>query len=308
MLPYDIFLIFWLLISICIAVWVWQDLADRSPSLRLMKPAWILICLYTGLFGLLAYELTCRRTKPSIASHRRFRVSSRRQAVASTVHIVVGAATGIILAASIAAIFSLPTIPEIILEYLFAFAFAIFFIQLTYHRPLYDSYSHAFRSIFAAEWISLNFTLAAMFPVLSLCFELLPQADHPTLLRFWFVMQLAAVAGFLAGFPMIYWLIEHKLKPTTLQHHKLHTSSDNCPTRVAPPHAPSIIPYAKQQDRPEQSPRINKPSLLAIHIRHYYARLVTSALLSCLLLAAGLTIALYLTPILPTIEFTFTSQ
>ncbi|QQE12976.1 DUF4396 domain-containing protein [Planctomycetota bacterium] len=284
--PGDLFLLFWLIISALISVWVYNDLPRRSPALRLMKPAWILICIYTGIFGLLVYELTCKSSKPLIEHSRRFRASNFRKASASTVHCVTGASTGIIIAATIASILGMPTWLEFILEYILSFAFAILLFHGLYHANTYNSYVRAINKTILSEWISLNFVLAAIFPVISVCFTVIPEADHPTLIRFWFVMQLSAIVGFLAGFPMIHWLVDHNLKPLLLY----------------PPKDRINHPYTRQKKSTTHS---HPPaSAIGSHCRiSHTPELLIAALISLFLLAAGLTIAIYLTPKLPMLDF-----
>ncbi|QDU34920.1 hypothetical protein KS4_29970 [Poriferisphaera corsica] len=287
--PGDLFLLFWLLISILIAVWVYQDLGKRSPTLNLMKPAWILICIYTGLFGLLIYELTCRSTKPLIPHSTRYSASSYRKASSSTVQSTAGAATGIIIAASLSSILNLPTMIEYLLEYLLAYIFAIFVFHGLYHANTYYSYPNAIKEIILPETISINFILAAIFPTNALCFQYIPMADHPTLIRFWFVMQLATIVGFGIAYPLIHWLILNNLKPCYII---IQPKRNAYPT---PKHMKPIKEIASNS-------KTNDPTPEAIYKSKIKTQLIIALLLSFLLLAAGFTLAIYITPILPHID------
>lgn len=116
----------------------------------------------------------------------------------STIHCVAGDASGIILAAVITATLGLPMWLDLIVEYLSGFAFGLFIFQsLFMQSTMGGTYIDNVRKSFVPEFISMNFMMAGMAPVMSfLMMSRDMRAMVPTELVFWGVMSLGVAAGY----------------------------------------------------------------------------------------------------------------
>ena len=177
-----------------------------------MKWGFVLVTLYTGAFGLLLYVLTDKEPRPG--THERFVRPLWKQGVGSTIHCVAGDATGIILAAVIVASLGLPMWLDLIVEYLAGFAFGLFIFQSLFMKEMMGgTYWENVRRSFFPEFISMNFMMAGMAPVMSfLMMGHDMRAMVPTELIFWGVMSLGVMAGFATAYPSNVWMVAQGIK------------------------------------------------------------------------------------------------
>ena len=84
-------LILWYALTAASLAFVIWDLFTNTPTLWVMKLAWILIILYTGPVGLILYLLACRQPMP--VTHDQFISAHWKQSVGSMMHCVAGAAS-----------------------------------------------------------------------------------------------------------------------------------------------------------------------------------------------------------------------
>ncbi len=123
----DIALLVWFAITAgCVAYVAW-DSFRHNPDLAVMKWGWVLITLYTGVFGAGLYVLSAKEPRPN--THEEFVRPLWKQGVGSTIHCVAGDATGIILAATVTALIGFPMGLDLAIEYAFGFAFGLFIFQ-----------------------------------------------------------------------------------------------------------------------------------------------------------------------------------
>jgi hypothetical protein len=134
--------------------------------------------------------------------------------VGSTIHCVAGDATGIILAAAVTAMLGLPMWLDLIIEYLSGFAFGWFIFQSLFMKSMLGgSYLDNVRRTFLPEFISMNFMMAGMAPVMTfLMMGRDMRAMEPGELLFWGVMSLSMIAGFVTAYPSNVWMVAHGLK------------------------------------------------------------------------------------------------
>ena len=92
-------LLLWYILTAGSLIFLIWDLSHNTPTMGVMKLAWVLIVLYTGAIGLFIYLLSCRQPMPG--THDQFINSHWKQSVGSLMHCVAGDATGIILAAAV---------------------------------------------------------------------------------------------------------------------------------------------------------------------------------------------------------------
>src|SRR6195256_5635153 len=225
--PIDYFLLVWFVVASLSALYVGIDQYRNNPEPVVMKWGFILVTLYMGPLGLLLYVLTDKEPRPG--EHEEFIRPLWKQGVGSTIHCVAGDATGIILAAAITAALGLPMWLDLIVEYLAGFAFGLFIFQSFFMKSMMGgTYWENVRKSFVPEFVSMNFMMAGMAPVMSfLMMGRDMRAMDQTELLFWGVMSLGVMAGFAVAYPANVWLVKNGLKhglmterkPDTHEHH-----------------------------------------------------------------------------------------
>jgi manganese oxidase len=210
--PVDYFLVAWFALAAASTVYVGWDQYRNNPEPVVMKSGFILVTLYMGPLGLLLYVLADKEPRPG--EHERFIQALWKQGVGSTIHCVAGDATGIILAAAMTAILGLPMWIDLIVEYATGFAFGLFIFQSLFMKSMMGgTYWDNIRKTFLPEFISMNFMMAGMAPVMSfLMMGRDMRAMEPTELLFWGVMSLGVIAGFTTAYPANVWMVAHGLK------------------------------------------------------------------------------------------------
>ena len=210
--PIDYFLAFWFAIAAASTLYVGFDQYRNNPEPVVMKWGFILVTLYMGPLGLLLYVLADKEPRPG--EHEAFTRPLWKQGVGSTIHCVAGDATGIILAAVITATLGLPMWLDLIVEYLAGFAFGLFIFQSLFMKSMMGgTYWENVRKSFLPEFVSMNFMMAGMAPVMSfLMMGRDMRAMEPTELLFGGVMSMGVTAGFTLAYPANVWLVARKLK------------------------------------------------------------------------------------------------
>lgn len=211
-LPVDYFLLVWFVLAAASTLYVAIDQYRSNPEPVVMKWGFILVTLYTGPIGLLLYVLADKEPHPG--EHEEFIKPLWKQGVGSTIHCVAGDATGIILAAVITAVLGLPMWLDLIVEYLTGFAFGLFIFQSLFMKTMMGgTYWENVRKSFLPEFISMNFMMAGMGPVMSfLMMGRDMRAMEPTQLIFWGVMSLGVMGGFATAYPWNVWMVIRKMK------------------------------------------------------------------------------------------------
>ncbi len=210
-LPVDYYLAAWFALTAACTLYVAIDGA-KNPEPSVMKWGFVLVTLYTGPFGLLLYVLTDKEPRPG--THEQFVRPLWKQGVGSTIHCVAGDATGIILAAVIVASLGLPMWLDLIVEYLAGFAFGLFIFQSLFMKEMMGgSYFENVRRSFFPEFISMNFMMAGMAPVMTfLMMGHDMRAMVPTELIFWGVMSIGVMTGFATAYPSNVWMVAQGIK------------------------------------------------------------------------------------------------
>src|SRR6266849_6275969 len=222
--PIDCFLVVWFALALASTAYVAWDQYRNNPEPVVMKCGFILVTLYMGPFGLLLYVMADKEPRPG--EHETFIAPLWKQGVGSTIHCVAGDATGIILAAAVTALLGLPMWIDLIVEYIAGFAFGLFIFQSLFMKSMMGgTYWQNVRKSFMPEFISMNFMMAGMAPVMSfLMMGRDMRAMEPTELLFWGVMSLGVIAGFTTAYPVNVWMVKGGLK------HGLMTERHGQPT------------------------------------------------------------------------------
>ncbi|PAQ09412.1 DUF4396 domain-containing protein [Mesorhizobium temperatum] len=210
--PVDYFLAVWFVLAALSTAYVAWDQFRNNPEPVVMKWGFILVTLYMGPLGLLIYVLADKEPRPG--EHEAFTKPLWKQGVGSTIHCVAGDATGIILAAAITAALGLPMWIDLIVEYVAGFAFGLFIFQSLFMKSMMGgTYWENVRKSFMPEFISMNFMMAGMAPVMSfLMMGSDMRAMEPTELLFWGVMSFGVIVGFITAYPANVWMVVRGLK------------------------------------------------------------------------------------------------
>jgi hypothetical protein len=246
----DTLLVVWFaLTGLSVAYVAWHAFT-LNPQLKLMKWGWVLVTLYGGPIMAALYVLSCQ--EPATRRHEDFVRPLWKQAFGSTIHCVAGDATGVIVAAAISSAIGLPMWLDVITEYVFGFAFGLFVFQALFLRDMFGgSYRRALRAAFIPEWLSMNAVMAGMIPTMVRLMSRDMAAMHATSLRFWGVMSLATLIGFVIAYPMNLWLVGVDLKhgmgtaralgqggyDATIEEKAAGSSADNHAEVMSPPAA-----------------------------------------------------------------------
>ncbi len=223
--PIDYGLVAWFVLAAASTAYVAYDQFENNPEPVVMKWGFILVTLYTGPLGLLLYVLADKEPRPG--EHEAFTKPLWKQGVGSTIHCVAGDATGIILAAAVTAALGLPMWLDLIIEYVAGFSFGLFIFQSLFMKSMMGgSYWENVRRSFMPEFISMNFMMAGMAPVMSfLMMGRDMRAMEPTQLLFWGVMSLGVMAGFATAYPSNVWMVAKALKHGLMTVRKAGTTS-----------------------------------------------------------------------------------
>ena len=201
----------WFVLTALSVAYVAWDAFNRNPELKIMKWGWLLVTLYGGPLFAVAYVLSCQ--KPAEMSHEDFVKPLWKQALGSSIHCMAGDATGVIAAAALSLTWGFPMWQDVIVEYVFGFAFGLLIFQALFMRDMAGgSYRGALRMSFIPEWLSMNAVMTGMIPTMVVLMSRDMASMHATSLRFWGVMQLATVVGFAVAYPVNLWLVGVRLK------------------------------------------------------------------------------------------------
>ena len=74
------------------------------------------------------------------------------------------------------------------------------------------SYPVALKRTFVPELLSMNLLMAGMVPTAMALRRRVDLAGDPAHARFWFVMSMALLVGFIVAYPMNWWLVANHLK------------------------------------------------------------------------------------------------
>ena len=208
----DVVLLVWFALTALSVIYVAHDAFTNNPEMKVMRFGWVLVTLYLGPLSLFLYVMSCQEPEPG--THEAFVNPLWKQGLGSTIHCVAGDATGIIVAAAVTAAFGLPMWIDLIIEYIAGFAFGLLIFQALFMRDtMGGSYRQAVRHSLYPEWVSMNFMMAAMFPVMvSLMMGRDMRAMQPGELVFWGAMSVAVGAGVLVAYPANLWLVAKGLK------------------------------------------------------------------------------------------------
>ncbi len=203
-------ILLWFLLAAAAVVFVAVDVRS-TPESPVLKWGFVLLTAYTGVIGAFLYVLGCREPLPGL--HERYVAVRWRQVLGSTMHCVAGDGVGILAGALISTSFGVQGPAEVALEYVLGFAFGWAIFQALFMRDMVGgSYRAALLSAFIPELLSMNLLMAGMVPTVMALRRNIPLSEDPTTARFWFVMSMGLLVGFVIAYPMNWWLVANHLK------------------------------------------------------------------------------------------------
>jgi len=218
-------ILLWYILTAAAVVFVAIDIRS-SPVSPVMRWAFVLFAAYTGPIGVFLYVLGCR--EPLTGTHAEYVRARWRQVLGSTMHCVAGDGVGILAGAVVGSVMSLDRPLEVALEYALGFGFGWTIFQSLFMRGMAGgSYGIALQRTFIPEFLSMNLVMAGMILVASLFWAVAGGKQGPLTPTFWFVMSMALLAGFVAAYPINWWLVSKNLK------HGMSTVDDHAPDQDA---------------------------------------------------------------------------
>jgi hypothetical protein len=190
--------------------------------------------------------------------------------------------------------FGLPNGIDLIFEYLSAFVVGLFVFQALMMKAMYGDYATAVRKTFFAETVSMNMVMAGMIPVMVILMHHLRYGDDPLHPLFWFIMGMATIAGGVTAYPINSWLVRNKLK-------------HGCMTLPEPGTPAPALGHKSMQGMPMPGMDMGGQDRTGMehasggegHAMHMGSLptprmvIIIAATFACLLLAAGITSALF---------------
>ncbi len=203
-------MLLWFILTALALLFVAVDIRS-TPESPVLKWGFLLLTAYTGVVGAFLYVLGCREPLPGL--HERYTATRWRQTLGSTMHCVAGDGVGILAGAVISSVLGLAGAVEIVVEYALGFAFGWTVFQSLFMREAVGgSYRRALASTFLPELLSMNLLMAGMVPTAMILRMRIASAGDPMTPYFWFVMSMGLLVGFIAAYPMNWWLVANHLK------------------------------------------------------------------------------------------------
>ncbi len=183
----------------------------RTPESPVLKLGFVLLTAYTGPVGAFLYVLGCREPLPGL--HERYTASRWRQVLGSTMHCVAGDGLGILIGAFIGGMMEISMPYEIALEYFLGFGLGWTIFQALFMKASEGgTFGKALKNTFIPELVSMNYLMAAMMVVNTIGRTRIAGSDNPLNPEFWFLMSMALLTGFVAAYPINWWLVSNHLK------------------------------------------------------------------------------------------------
>jgi hypothetical protein len=202
-------MLLWFLLTALSLLFVVIDIRN-TPESPVLKWGFILLTAYLGPIGAFLYVLGCREPLPMM--HERYVAPRWRQVLGSTMHCVAGDGVGILVGAVIGSLFHFTKVADIALEYVLGFGFGWSIFQALFMRSMAGSYKKSLGKTFFPELLSMNFLMAGMLPVMGLAMKSVPAGHNPSGPTFWFIMSMALLVGFIAAYPINWWLVSNHMK------------------------------------------------------------------------------------------------
>ena len=204
-------MLLWWILTIPSFLFVAIDIFRTTPEATVMKWAFIILTAFTGPVGAFFYVLGCR--EPLKGTHEQYVSVRWRQVLGSTMHCAAGDGIGIIFGSAIGAGLALTLWPDFLLEYVLGFSFGWGYFQAFAMKDMAGgNYLKSLRMTFLPEFLSMNCLMSGMLLVSKFWMPQVSGGDDPSQPQFWFIMSIALLAGFIAAYPMNWWMVSNHMK------------------------------------------------------------------------------------------------
>lgn len=204
-------MLLWWILTIPSFLFVLIDIFVTTPEAKVMKWAFVILTAFTGPVGAFFYVLACR--EPIKGTHEQYVNVRWRQVLGSTMHCAAGDGIGIIFGAAIGAGLALSFWPDFALEYILGFSFGWGYFQAFAMKDMAGGdYVKSLKMTFLPEFLSMNTLMSGMLLVSKFWMPQVVGGDDPTQPQFWFIMSIALLGGFIAAYPMNWWMVSNHMK------------------------------------------------------------------------------------------------
>ncbi len=204
-------MVMWWILTVPAVIFVAMDIWRNTPESPVLKWAFVILTAFTGPIGAFLYVLGCREPLPG--THEQYVTARWRQVLGSTMHCVAGDGIGIVAGAAIGSVLTMSFWQDFVLEYTLGFGFGWAFFQAFAMRgESGGSYRRSLRMTFLPELLSMNLLMSGMLLTARLAMMRVPGAGDPANPRFWFVMSMALIVGFVFAYPVNWWLVANHMK------------------------------------------------------------------------------------------------
>jgi hypothetical protein len=200
--------------------------AGHKQRMWIMNWVWPITALYAGPLGLWGYSTTGRLSTYRVVQEAKARGEEPpgrkkpfwQMVALGTTHCGAGCALGDILAECGLAVFPLTLFGQKIfaawaVDYVLALGFGIFFQYFTIAPMRGLGFRDGIKAAFKADTLSLTAWQVGMYGWMAIAvFVIFRHELSKTDPIFWFMMQIAMLAGFLTSYPVNWWLLRAGIK------------------------------------------------------------------------------------------------
>ena len=210
-----------LIAGLCVVIIGVDMLNGHRQKMWIMNYVWLLTPLYSGLVGLYAYYKLGRPMSHPPGQQEQSEKPTKpfwQSVVVGALHCGSGCTLGDIVVETAVlfvpvSLFGRAIFGSWALDYLVAFLFGIAFQYFTIKPMKNLSPGEGLKAALKADTLSLTAWQVGMYGWMAIAvfviFKHELKANDPV---FWFMMQLAMLAGFLTAYPVNWWLIKTKVK------------------------------------------------------------------------------------------------
>jgi dienelactone hydrolase len=213
----DRFILIWFVLVAGSLLYLAWDLLSKAKSSSGAKVNWLLVVLFFGPFGLLAYNLSYRKDALSDSNS----TPIRNRAIGSTVWSVAGNLVGMIVAIGIFEAFN-----DIYNSFFLIFLFVMGLPLLTgwaIYRVAQQGYKQDIQNQFTShrsflsELVSTNIVVAVAQPIFAILIDkwLYPWYPSPgwnlSSPPFWAIVSIVACLGAITAYPVHLWMMQHRM-------------------------------------------------------------------------------------------------
>lgn len=224
MVPAWLLFVSWLWIAVCIAsaLFILVQTLRKPQKMWIMDVVWPITGLYMGPFAIFLYRksLPVSMKKPMSPEMKKIMERHKEdpptwiQNSIAVFHCGAGCSIGDTIAELMVPALALTFAGEfgtkLIFDFLFAYALGVAFQYFTIVPMRGLSFGKGLVAAVRADTISIGLFEVGMFAWMAITYYLLFPSPHlkPNMATFWFMMQIAMIAGFLTALPANNWLIK----------------------------------------------------------------------------------------------------